>query len=668
MSGVPYLVFFFISHLLILCLAQEEKGSSQKCQHFDCKIFGNLSLPFSNETYPDCGFLTIEGCNEQVQTIRLGKDGLLFHVTCITKDNTLLLQEKPDYEKLFDLCCCVEYLKNFTILSSPILSFEVLPKNQILFQCPGSPYTAPEDYGSLCNDCNHSIIYYNGSNHGELLSPLDCSPIPLQMNNTPKGVDYFNVYTGWFRIQVNVTKECLDCNNRGSQCRIDNQRNFQCPKPRKENGLLKIGIGVGNIPLLSNQIILWFSSLAGNKICNCYLCLLGIGVGGLAVLIVVLLIWFIRRRKKQKYDNFNSRYTASNPSSNSELQLGSAYYGVPIFSYTELAEATNNFSEANEVGDGGFGTVYYAKLRDEREVAVKRLYEHNHRRHQQFMNEIKILTHLRHKNLVSLYGCTPCDSPQGLLLVYEYVNNGTVADHLHGDRAKPGPLTWPIRLNIAIETASALVYLHASDIIHRDVKTHNILLDNNFCVKVADFGLSRWFPNNVTHVSTAPQGSPGYVDPEYHQCYRLTDKSDVYSFGVVLIELISSMPAVDINRHRHEVNLANFAMNRIQKRATEDLIDPSFGYQSDAEVKRMTTSVAELAFLCLQQNKEMRPAMDEILEELKRIESGESKLKSVQQPPDCDDLALMKHIQLPSSPISVTTNWVSSDTTSNVSG
>ncbi|KAJ0094792.1 hypothetical protein Patl1_15128 [Pistacia atlantica] len=109
-------------------------------------------------------------------------------------------------------------------------------------------------------------------------------------------------------------------------------------------------------------------------------------------------------------------------------------------------------------------------------------------------------------------------------------------------------------------------------------------------------------------------------------------------------------------------------MNRIQKRATEDLIDPSLGYQSDAEVKRMTTSVAELAFLCLQQNKEMRPAMDEILEELKRIESGESKLKSVQQPPDCDDLALMKHIQLPSSPISVTTNWVSSDTTSNVSG
>ncbi|KAJ0095611.1 hypothetical protein Patl1_15110 [Pistacia atlantica] len=268
-------------------------------------------------------------------------------------------------------------------------------------------------------------------------------------------------------------------------------------------------------------------------------------------------------------------------------------------------------------------------------------------------------------------------------LVYEYVPNGTVGDHLHGDLVKPGSLTWPIRMKIAIETASALAYLHASDIIHRDVKTNNILLDNNFCVKVADFGLSRLFPVDVTHVSTAPQGSPGYVDPEYYQCYQLTDRSDVYSFGVVLIELIASMPAVDLNRHRHEINLANLAVNRIKKGAFEELVDPLLGYQSDEEVKRMTTAVAELAFLCLQQNKEVRPPMDVVLEELKRIESGEWKLEDVieekdnidelqsmqrpQSPPDCDDLALLKHIRVPSSPISVTAKWVSTHTTPNVS-
>ena len=166
------------------------------------------------------------------------------------------------------------------------------------------------------------------------------------------------------------------------------------------------------------------------------------------------------------------------------------------------------------------------------------------------MTEIQILTRLRHKNLVTLYGCSSLYTLRSheLLLVYEYIPNFTIAYHLFGEVTKAYLLPWPTRMKIAIETASALAYLHASDIIHRDVKTSNILLDDNFCVKVADFGLSRLFPNNATHVSTAPQGTPGYVDPEYQQNCQLTSKSDVYSFGVVLVELISSMRAIDITR------------------------------------------------------------------------------------------------------------------------
>ncbi|XP_052198249.1 LEAF RUST 10 DISEASE-RESISTANCE LOCUS RECEPTOR-LIKE PROTEIN KINASE-like 1.1 [Diospyros lotus] len=302
-------------------------------------------------------------------------------------------------------------------------------------------------------------------------------------------------------------------------------------------------------------------------------------------------------RRKYVSSHLLSRNISADPSA--EIEFSGVFFGVPFFKYAELEQATDNFHPSNELGDGGFGTVYHGILQDGREVAAKRLYEHNSRRVMQFLNELEILTCLRHPNLVSLYGCTSRHSRE-LLLVYEYIPNGTLADHIHGDRAKDGLLTWSIRMSIAVETASALAYLHAIDISHRDIKTDNILLDNNFSVKVADFGLSRLLPTDVTHVSTAPQGTPGYVDPEYYQSYQLTDRSDVYSFGVMLIELISSMPAVDISRHRHEINLANLAINRIQNRAFNELIDPSLGFESNTSVERVTTSVEEVAFLCLQ--------------------------------------------------------------------
>lgn len=280
------------------------------------------------------------------------------------------------------------------------------------------------------------------------------------------------------------------------------------------------------------------------------------------------------------------------------------------------------------------------------------------------MNEVEILTRLEHKNLVKLYGCTSKRSRE-LLLVYEYIPNGTVADHIHGKRSSSGLLSWSVRLNIAIETADALAYLHRSDVIHRDVKTNNILLDNNFCVKVADFGLSRLFPNDVTHVSTAPQGTPGYVDPEYYQCYQLTDKSDVYSFGVVLIELVSSLQAVDTNRHRLDINLANMAVNKIQNHSLNELVDPCLGFGSDDAIRKMTTAVAELAFRCLQQERDMRPSMDEVVKVLKAIKNQEYDLQKVEVVDiRTDEVGLLKSMPPPLSPDSVVTHkWVSSSTT-----
>ncbi|KAK0595830.1 hypothetical protein LWI29_010400 [Acer saccharum] len=400
----------------------------------------------------------------------------------------------------------------------------------------------------------------------------------------------------------------------------------------------------------------------------------GISAGSAAVgiIAVVFVLMIIRKRRKiaaqtktrdlQTLPTSNgttsttttsfSQSIPSYPSSKLDLERGmtSTYFGAHLFSYDELEQATHNFHPSKELGDGGFGVVYHGELKDGRSVAVKRLYENSLKRVEQFMTEIEILTKLRHPNLVTLYGCTSRHSRE-LLLVYEFIPNGTVADHLHGRNSNSGLLPWPVRLNIAVETADALAFLHTSDVIHRDVKTNNILLENNFRVKVADFGLSRLFPTDVTHVSTAPQGTPGYVDPEYYQCYQLTDKSDVFSFGVVLIELISSLEAVDTNRHRHDINLANMAVNKIQNQALSELVDQSLGFERDYAVRSMVTSVAELAFRCLQQDREIRPSMQEVVEVLKGIQDEHFRT----QKPEVvdittDDAALLKNAPPPISP------------------
>ncbi|KAI3941241.1 hypothetical protein MKX01_029815 [Papaver californicum] len=258
----------------------------------------------------------------------------------------------------------------------------------------------------------------------------------------------------------------------------------------------------------------------------------------------------------------------------------------PIFSFEELESSTNMFDSRRKIGDGGFGSVYLAELYDGRIVAVKVLHRNPSASMKSFCNEILILSSIDHPNLVKLHGY--CSDPRGLLLVYDYISNGTLADHLYGSKSmlKRGSLTWQVRVEVALQTAMSLEYLHFKvepAIVHRDITSSNIFVEKDMKIKVGDFGLSRLLIFSDTSstsssssgfVCTGPQGTPGYLDPEYHHSFRLTEKSDVYSFGLILFELISGMKAVDLSRATQEIALVDLVVGQIQLGLLHQVLDP----------------------------------------------------------------------------------------------
>ncbi|KAE8712569.1 Proline-rich receptor-like protein kinase PERK7 [Hibiscus syriacus] len=223
------------------------------------------------------------------------------------------------------------------------------------------------------------------------------------------------------------------------------------------------------------------------------------------------------------------------PPSSPGLALG---FSKSKFTYEELARATNGFSDANLLGQGGFGYVHKGILPDGKEVGVKQLKAGSGQGEREFQAEVEIISRVHHRHLVSLVGY--CISGATRMLVYEFVPNNTLEFHLHG-KGRP-TLDWPIRMRIALGSAKGLAYLHEDcnpKIIHRDIKAANILLDFKFEAKVADFGLAKFFSDLNTHVSTRVMGTFGYLAPEYASSGKLTEKSDVFSYGVMLLELIS---------------------------------------------------------------------------------------------------------------------------------
>nr|XP_027090245.1 wall-associated receptor kinase 5-like [Coffea arabica] len=290
-----------------------------------------------------------------------------------------------------------------------------------------------------------------------------------------------------------------------------------------------------------------------------------------------------------------------------------------IFTLEELRKATNNFEETRIIGRGGYGTVFKGILVDHNSctVAIKRSREVNENQVDQFINEVIMLSQVNSRNVVKLLGC--CLETEVPLLVYEFIDNGTLSEHL-SSTTKSHHLSWNIRLRIASEIAGVLSYLHSvasPPIIHRDIKSANILLDQNYTAKVTDFGISKLAPLDENQVSTMVQGTFGYLDPEYMLTGLLTEKSDVYSFGVVLIELLTSEKALSLDRVEEEKFLANYFISSLKSGHLVQVLDRNIMCDVSIELLK---EVAMIAKSCLSIKGDDRPSMKNIARELEVLE------------------------------------------------
>ncbi|GJN34467.1 hypothetical protein PR202_gb23130 [Eleusine coracana subsp. coracana] len=321
----------------------------------------------------------------------------------------------------------------------------------------------------------------------------------------------------------------------------------------------------------------------------------------------------------------------SGGSSQSQHSISSLYeergHGqLRAFQYEELQAATADFGRAQKLGEGGFGSVYKGFIRaadprgDRVAVAVKRLNQRSLQGHKQWLAEVQFLGVLEHPNLVKLLGYCADDSERGAqrLLVYEYMPNKSLEDHLFG-RANP-PLSWNKRLQIILGAAEGLAYLHEGveiQVIYRDFKTSNILLDKDFRARLSDFGLAREGPTGTdTHVSTAVVGTHGYAAPEYVDTGHLTSKSDVWSFGVVLYEILTGRRSLDRNKPAAEQKLLEWvAQFPPDSRSFRVIMDPKLRGEYSVKAAR---EIAKLANRCLLKNAKERPTMTEVVEVLRQ--------------------------------------------------
>ncbi|KAL4342186.1 hypothetical protein GQ457_08G019790 [Hibiscus cannabinus] len=606
-----------------------------------CGNCGRIPVPYPLSTGPDCG--------DQAYRIRCTAGALWFDAM---KGSYMIISINPMTQRIVlrppslvgDTCISSD-INTQGIQLDDNLPFNITGSNSILLlNCTNAMLNlqAPinctstsichnyiKDHAAACMRSPMCCVFKTGGSQTAYVLRIHdggClayqSFVNIDTVNPPKKWPQPGLEIEWALPQEPVCKMPVDCNNLfHSKCLAD-------------------PVNVGTTRCFCNKGFKWDPV---NGLCQSAKCRLGkhcksrkkqkvlvcgisVALGGISLAIIIgILVYRQRRRIKKGLQKklIKEREEMLNARNNGK--------SARVFTGKEITRATANFSAANLIGSGGFGEVFKGILDDGTITAIKRAKLGNTKGTDQVLNEVRILCQVNHRCLVRLLGC--CVELEQPLMIYEFVPNGTLFDHLHRSLPrKYAPLTWQHRLRIAHQTAEGLAYLHSAavpPIYHRDVKSSNILLDEQLNAKVSDFGLSRIVERtegDASHIHTSAQGTIGYLDPEYYRSFQLTDKSDVYSFGVVLLELLTSKKAIDFNREDEHVNLVVYMKNIIDEERLMDVVDPVIKEGAKKLELETIKALGLLAASCLDDKRQHRPSMKEVADEIEymiNITTGE---------------------------------------------
>ncbi|KAG4398070.1 hypothetical protein AAZX31_10G258300 [Glycine max] len=596
MSGVyEFVSLLLFCHLMPLLLAAA-------CPPLlSCGDLGNISFPFTTTERPDCGFLPIRNCEDPLKfkMIQLQNNGEWFRVVLVAQlRNSSIITFQIRDKHLYDLLqneSCEAFRYNYTI--PPFFHFAALriQYHTSLFRCKRSLHVSPPTGMLNYTKCPDYDLYYKHIITADDVSRSSlaaCTEVQLPIKDVPDAINPFTFVTADIIIRVDLTDECADCNYRhGGQCKLDSTETFCCVNVVKKGLSLKTKLGIASVV---------------------------VGAAGVVVLLMVLACCF----RKNLFRRENPTHRIIEGFLKEHGPLPTARY-----SYSEVKKLTNSFRK--QLGQGGFGSVYKGQLHDGRAVAVKILNK-SEGNGEEFINEVASISRTSHVNIVRLLGF--CLDSSKRALIYEFMPNGSLDRFIYEEK---NPLQVAHQLDckqlydIAIGIARGLEYLHRgcnTRILHFDIKPHNILLDEDFCPKISDFGLAKLCPRKESAVSIfGVRGTAGYIAPEIfsRNFGAVSHKSDVYSYGMMVLEMVGMKTNIKAEVSRSsEIYFPQWIYNCIES-------DQELGLQNirNESDDKMVRKMIIVGLWCIQTNPSTRPAISKVVEML------DSEVELLQIPP-----------------------------------